>query len=125
MKAAGSQITNTLNKNPESVIISIKEDSELEKKPKETEKPKKNKKKGPFLPFLLGCSVTAIVAYVFLYQQIWKSAHQMEEYLADVTVNNSEQIDILNQEIARISSQLKELKDMYPVCLTKQATSRT
>ena len=60
------------------------------------------KKKSSFRPFLYGCTFTAIAGYFFLYKQIWKSANQMEQALADVSVDIAEKQDKLEQRLNRI-----------------------
>lgn len=73
----------------------------------EKEAPKK-KKKSSFKPFLYGCLFTVIAGYFFVYQQIWKSANQMEQTLADVSVDVSDSMDRIEQRIERLEKNVNE-----------------
>ena len=64
------------------------------------------KKKSSFRPFLYGCTFTAIAGYFFLYKQIWKSANQMEQALADVSVDIPEKQDKLEQRLNRVEAKM-------------------
>ena len=72
----------------------------------EKEAPKK--KKSSFKPFLNGCLFTVIAGYFFVYQQIWKSANQMEQTLADVSVDVSDSMDRIEQRIERLEKNVNE-----------------
>ena len=72
----------------------------------EKETPKK--KKSSFRPFLYGCVFTVIAGYFFVYQQIWKSAHQMEQALADVSVDISDNVDNLEQRVKRLEAEVNQ-----------------
>lgn len=72
----------------------------------EKEAPKK--KKSSFKPFLYGCLFTVIAGYFFVYQQIWKSANQMEQTLADVSVDVSDSMDRIEQRIERLEKNVNE-----------------
>lgn len=80
----------------------------IEPTPKvEKEIPKKNK--SSFKPFLYGCLFTVIAGYFFVYQQIWKSAHQMEQALADVSVDISDNVENLDQRVKKLEAKVSEL----------------
>ena len=64
------------------------------------------KKKSSFRPFLYGCTFTAIAGYFFLYKQIWKSANQMEQALADISVDIAEKQDKLEQRLNRVEAKM-------------------
>lgn len=79
----------------------------VEPNPKvEKETPKK--KKSSFRPFLYGCVFTVIAGYFFVYQQIWKSAHQMEQALADVSVDISDSVENLDQRVKRLEAEINQ-----------------
>ena len=61
-------------------------------------------KKGFFRPFMYGCVITILAGYYYVYRQIWKSAHQMEQSIADMNVDISEKVDHLNQRVTRLDS---------------------
>ena len=79
----------------------------VEPNPKvEKETPKK--KKSSFRPFLYGCVFTVIAGYFFVYQQIWKSAHQMEQALADVSVDISDSVENLDHRVKRLEAEINQ-----------------
>ena len=49
-----------------------------------------------------------IAGYFFVYQQIWKSANQMEQTLADVSVDVSDSMDRIEQRIERLEKNVNE-----------------
>lgn len=88
-----------------SVTITKSEESvkPVEEGPKEKKEQQKTKKSS-FRPFMYGCVITILAGYYYVYRQIWKSAHQMEQSIADLNVDVSEKVDHLNQRVARLES---------------------
>lgn len=82
------------------------ETQKVEEKQNKSQNESKGKKKSSFRPFLYGCTFTAIASYFFLYQQIWKSANQMEQSLADISVDIADKQDNLEQRLNRIEMKM-------------------
>ena len=76
----------------------------VEKEIPKTENVTPKKKRSVVKPFLFGCVVTLISGYFFVYRQIWDSAHQMEQSIADMSVDISESMDKLEQRVSRLES---------------------
>ena len=87
--------------------VRVEEPTKPVKEQPKVEKEAPKKKRSSFRPFLYGCAATIIAGYFYLYKQIWKSAHQMEQTIADISVDISETTDHLEQRVARLES-LKE-----------------
>lgn len=88
----------------QNTTIKVEESAKPAKETPKAEKQEPKKKKSGFRPFLYGCVCTVIVGYFFVYNQIWKSAHQMEQSIADISVDVSENVDHLEQRVARLES---------------------
>ena len=68
------------------------------------EQPKK--KRSTVRPFLYGCAFAMVAGYFFVYQQIWNSAHQMEQALADIRVDTYERLDRMSERVSELESKI-------------------
>ena len=64
------------------------------------------KKRSTLRPFLYGCAFAIIAGYFFVYRQIWSSAHQMEQALADISVDTYERLDSVKERVSEVESKL-------------------
>ena len=47
-----------------------------------------------------------VAGYFFVYQQIWKSAQQMEQALADIRVDTYERLDRMSERVSELESKI-------------------
>lgn len=88
----------------QNATIKVEEPVKPAKEAPKTEKEEPKKKRSSFRPFLYGCVCTILAGYYYVYRQIWKSAHQMEQAIADISVDVSENVDHLEQRVTRLES---------------------
>ena len=91
----------------QSTIIKIEDTPKPVKEAPKVEKEEPKKKKSSFRPFLYGSVFTVLLGYFFVYRQIWNSAHQMEQVIADISVDSSDKIDNLEQRVARLEHRME------------------
>lgn len=63
-------------------------------------------KRSTVRPFLYGCAFAMVAGYFFVYQQIWKSAQQMEQALADIRVDTYERLDRMSERVSELESKI-------------------
>ena len=91
----------------QSTVIKIEDTPKPVKEAPKVEKEEPKKKKSSFRPFLYGSVFTVLLGYFFVYRQIWSSAHQMEQVIADISVDSSDKIDNLEQRVARLEHRME------------------
>lgn len=98
----------------ESETIKIVESATVPESKVPVEKDGPKKEKSSFRSFLYGSVFTVIAGYFFVYQQIWKSARQMEQSLADISVDITEKLDLLDESTTDIENRFKKYApDVY------------
>ena len=63
-------------------------------------------KRSTVRPFLYGFAFAMVAGYFFVYQQIWKSAQQMEQALADIRVDTYERLDRMSERVSELESKI-------------------
>ena len=63
-------------------------------------------KRSTVRPFLYGCAFAMVAGYFFVYQQIWKSAQQMEQALADIRVDTYDRLDGMSERVSELESKI-------------------
>ena len=103
--AAGKAVPASV-KAAESSMKTVVEQSQSQIAAAKVAKEAPKKKRSTIRPFLYGCAFALVAGYYFVYQQIWNSAHQMEQALADISVDTYERLDRMSERVSELELKL-------------------